>query len=137
VLRAAPEARKPDELRGLLRIATATETIFDAARDMTWVIEQGEELHPVVAAALQDTEEIATETIVERGSSAEGRSLRELQLETETGMFVLAIQRGRRWIYRPRPGFQLQGEDRLISIGPEEGAEQLQALCSAPVPAAS
>ena len=131
VLRAAPEARKPDELRGLLRIGYASETIFDAARDMTWLVEHGEELHPVVAMALEETEEVATETVVEPGSPADGRSLKQLQLETETGMLVLAVQRGRRWIYRPRPRFELQAGDRVISIGPAEGAAELEALCAA------
>ena len=42
VLRAAPEARDPDELRGLLRLAAASEYICDAARDMTWYVEQDE-----------------------------------------------------------------------------------------------
>ncbi|MDP9295619.1 MAG: potassium channel protein, partial [Actinomycetota bacterium] len=117
-----------DELRGLLRLASASESICDAARDMTWYVERGEELHPVVQMALEETEETAAETLVEADSRADGRSLRELQLETETGMFVLAVQRGRRWTYRPRPRFVLQAGDRVISIGPEEGAEELEAL---------
>jgi uncharacterized protein with PhoU and TrkA domain len=132
VLRAAPEARQPDDLRGLLRIGNASETIFDAARDMTWLVEQGEELHPVVAMALADAEEVAAESVVEPGSRADGRSLKQLQLETETGMFVLAVQRGRRWIYRPRPRFELEAGDRVISIGPPDGADELLALVSAP-----
>jgi uncharacterized protein with PhoU and TrkA domain len=136
VLKAAPESSDTDELRGLLRLASAGEMIFDAARDMTWPVEQGVELHPVIAMALEETEEVAAETIVEAGSRAEGRSLKDLALETETGMSVLAIQRGRRWIYRPRAGLTLEAGDRLISIGPEEGAGDLQALCSAPAPAA-
>src|ERR687887_2321073 len=134
VLRAAPEARKPDELRGLLRIGYASETIFDAARDMTWMVERGEELHPVVAMALEETEEVATETVVEPGSRADGKSLKQLQLETETGMLVLAVQRGRRWIYRPRPRFELQAADRVISIGPEEGAAELETLATSRPP---
>ncbi len=136
VLRAAPEARNPDELRGLLRLASASETICDAARDMTWYVEHGEELHPVVQMALEETEETGAETVVEAGSYADGRSLKQLQLETETGMFVLAVQRGRRWIYRPRPQFVLEAGDRVISIGPEEGAEELDALCRVTAPAA-
>src|SRR5438034_621654 len=79
VLKAAPEARKADELRGLLRLAYASETIFDAARDMTWLVESGEELHPVIQMALEETEEVAAETVVEPNSRAEGRTLRELQ----------------------------------------------------------
>ncbi|HEY1330968.1 MAG TPA: TrkA C-terminal domain-containing protein [Actinomycetota bacterium] len=135
VLKAAPEARKSDELRGLLRLGYASEVIFDAARDMTWPIEHGEPLHPVIQMALEETDEVATETMVEQGSPAAGRSLKELQIETETGMFVLAVQRGRRWIYRPRPRFELQAGDRVISLGPEEGAAELDALFRAPAPA--
>ena len=137
VLRAAPEARRPDELRGLLRLANAGETIFDAARDMTWSVEHGEELHPVVAMALEETEEIASEVVIEPGSAADGKSLKELAVETETGMFVLAVQRGRRWIYRPRAGFRLQAGDRVISVGPEEGAAEFEALATAPARAFS
>lgn len=133
VLRAAPEARHPDELRGLIRLAGASEAMCDAARDMTWYVERGEDLHPVVQLALEETEETSAETIVQPGSPAAGRSLKELRLETETGMFVLAVQRGQRWIYRPRPGFVLREADRLISVGPEEGEEKLWALTGAPI----
>jgi len=129
VLRAAPEARDVDELRGLIRLASASESICDAARDMTWYVEQGEPLHPVVQMALEETEETSAETIVQPRSPADGRSLGELQFETETGMFVLAIQRGARWIYRPRGVFTLQAGDRLISVGPDEGEDELIALC--------
>ena len=135
VLRAAPEARNPDELRGLLRIASASEAICDAARDLTWYVEQSVPLHPVVQMALEETEETGAETLVERGSPADGKSLKELRVETETGMFVLAVQRGSRWIYRPRASFVLREGDRLISIGPEEGEEELQALCGVPAAA--
>jgi uncharacterized protein with PhoU and TrkA domain len=137
VLRAAPEARNVDELRGLIRLASASESICDAARDMTWYVEHGEPLHPVVQMALEETEETSTEMVVEPGTPADGRSLRDLRVETETGMFVLAVQRGARWIYRPRAGFVLRAGDRLIAVGPEEGKAELARLCraEAPVPA--
>ncbi len=133
VLRAAPEARDPDELRGLIRLAGASEAMCDAARDMTWYVERGEALPPVVQMALEETEETSTQTVVRAGSLASGRSLRELRLETETGMFVLAVQRGARSIYRPRPGFVLLEGDRMISVGPEDGEEKLLAVAEPPV----
>jgi uncharacterized protein with PhoU and TrkA domain len=137
VLRAAPEARNPDELRGLIRLASASEAICDAARDLTWYVEHGIPLHPVVQMALEETEETGAETVVERGSAADGASLKDLRVETETGMFVLAVQRGSRWIYRPRASFVLREGDRLISVGPEEGEEELQALCGVPASVAT
>jgi uncharacterized protein with PhoU and TrkA domain len=128
VLRAAPEARNPDDLRGLIRLAYASEIIFDAARAMTRLVEEGEELHPVVAEALQASDEVAAESVVQPGSRAEGATLKQLSVETETGMLVLAVQRGRRWIYRPRPRFQFEAGDRVISIGPEDGIPELESL---------
>jgi uncharacterized protein with PhoU and TrkA domain len=108
----------------------------DAARDLTWYVEHGEPLHPVVQMALEETEETSAETLVEAGSAADGRTLKDLGVETETGMFVLAVQRGPRWIYRPRGRFQLQAGDRLIAVGPEDGAEELDRLCRGAQPAA-
>jgi uncharacterized protein with PhoU and TrkA domain len=107
----------------------------DAARDMTWYVEQGEPLHPVVQIALEETEETGAESVVEAGATADGRTLKDLRLETETGMFVLAVQRGPRWIYRPRGRFQLRAGDRLIAVGPEEGADELDRLCRVTAPA--
>ncbi len=128
VLRSAQEARNPDDLRGLIRLAHASEIIFDAARSMTRLVEQGEELHPVIAAALVESDEVGYETVIAEGAPAAGRSIRDLALETETGMFVLAVQRGRRWTYRPKPGFVFEPGDRVIAIGPDEGAEALDEL---------
>jgi uncharacterized protein with PhoU and TrkA domain len=46
-------------------------------------------------------------------------------------MFVLAVQRGSRWTYRPRARFEIRTGDRLISVGPEDGEEELLELCRA------
>ena len=128
ILRSALEARNPDDLRGLLRIADASEMIFDAAREMTRLVEQGEELHPVIAAALVESDEVGYEGVVAQHAQAAGRSIKDLAVETETGMFVLAVQRGRRWTYRPKPRFVFEAGDRIIAIGPSDGGEELDKM---------
>jgi uncharacterized protein with PhoU and TrkA domain len=128
VLRSSPEARNTDDLRGLLHLAHASEMIFDSAREMTRLVEQGEELHPVIAAALVESDEMGHETIVQAGSPADGKSIKDLSVETETGMFVLAVQSGRRWTYRPKPRFVFHADDRIIAIGPAEGGEELDEM---------
>ena len=102
--------------------------IFDSAREMTRLVEKGEELHPVIAAALVESDEFGYETEVQAGSPADGRSIKDLSIATETGMFVLAVQRGRRWTYRPKPRFALAAGDRLVALGPAEGGEELDRL---------
>jgi uncharacterized protein with PhoU and TrkA domain len=126
VLRAAAELEDPEELRGLIHLASASERIVDAAQSMTRVIEDEGPPHPIIAAALSEADEIVAEAIVAPGSRIEGQTLGGLQLHTETGMEVLAIQRDERWIYRPRRTRTLQMGDRLLAIGPEEGAPRLR-----------
>jgi uncharacterized protein with PhoU and TrkA domain len=43
-------------------------------------------------------------------------------------MFVLAVQRGRRWTYRPKPRFTFAAGDRVIAIGPDDGCDELDGL---------
>ena len=130
VLRAAAEVDDEvlDELRGLLQIGLSSERIADAAQEMTRLAESEEEPHPVIAAALAEADEIVSDAVVTAGSTAESQSLRDLSLETETGMYVLAIQRDGRWIYRPRGTRTLAVDDRLLVTGPEEGVELLRSL---------
>lgn len=129
VLRAAAESEAPEELRGLIHISSASERIVDSARSMTRLIERDELPHPIIASALAETDEIVAEAVVAEDSEAEGKTLADLQLHTETGMEVVAIQRGGRWLYRPRSNRTLQRYDRILAIGPEEGATELRALC--------
>lgn len=129
VLRAAHELEDPDELRGLLHLASASERIVDAAQSMTRIIETDDPPHPIIAQALSEADEITADAFVTAGSEVDGRTLGELRLHTHTGMEVLAIDRKGRWIYRPRSTRRIEAEDRLLAIGPEEGALRLRELC--------
>jgi uncharacterized protein with PhoU and TrkA domain len=131
-LRAAQEGAEPDELRGLLHLAFASERIADAAQEMTRIVEEAEAPHPVIEEALAEADEIVASVTVQSGSPAIGRSLVELALRTEFGMEILAIQRAGRWIYRPRGSSILASGDRVIAVGPEDGARELEALLAPP-----
>jgi uncharacterized protein with PhoU and TrkA domain len=137
VLRAASDLSDDeiDELRGLMQIGLSSERIADAAQAMTRITESEEDPHPIIAAALAEADEIVADAFVNRDSAAEGRSLRDLTLETETGMYVLAINREGRWIYRPRGSHALRAGDRLLATGPEEGVAMLRAVTGDPRPA--
>jgi uncharacterized protein with PhoU and TrkA domain len=129
VLRAAQEHLDPSGLRGLVHLAQAAEEIGDAAQQLVWLIEEGEELHPILAIALGDADEVVVRVPVAAGSAADGRSLLELCMETETGFYLLAIRRGGRYLYRPRKNVVLQAGDELIATGPDEGHALLAELC--------
>ncbi len=125
VLRAAAETPDPESLRGLLHLAAASERIVDAAQSMCRLAEQ-DDVHPVIARALAEADEIVADAIVAETSEVVGRTLSELRIHTRTGMEVLAIERGGRWIYRPRSRRELAAGDRLLVVGPEESAPRLR-----------
>jgi uncharacterized protein with PhoU and TrkA domain len=128
VLLAASHIEDSSRLRGVLHLATASETIADCAMEMVWIVEKGEEVHPVLSAALGESDEIVLKLTVSPGSPADGKTLEALQLETETGMFALAVNRAGRWTYRPRDTYALRGDDSLLVTGAPEGLEPLAAL---------
>ena len=128
VLLAAPRVEDSSRLRGLLHLATASETIADCAMEMVWIVEKGEEVHPVLSAAIGESDEIVLKLTVSPGSPADGKTLDSLKIETETGMYALAVNRGGRWTYRPRDTYRLQGGDSLLVTGAHEGLEPLAEL---------
>lgn len=129
VLRSADGQIDPSPLRGLLHLAQASEEITDAAQSMVKLVTDGETLHPILAVAFGDSDEVVVRVPVAGGAPAEGKSLGVLRLETETGFYLLAIRRGGRYIYRPRKEVILQEGDELIATGPDEGHTILAHLC--------
>ena len=128
VLLAARQIEEPSRLRGMLHLATASETIADCAQEMVWIVEKGEEVHPVLSVAIGESDEVVLKLNVAPGSPADGKSLGSLRLETETGMHALAVNRGGRWTYRPRDTYVLRGDDSLLATGAPEGLEPLAEL---------
>jgi uncharacterized protein with PhoU and TrkA domain len=128
VLLAASHIEDVSRLRGILHLATASETIADAAMEMVWIVEKGEEVHPVLSAAVGESDEVVLKLTVSPGSPADGKSIEELSLEIETGMYALAVNRGGRWTYRPRDSYRFKGGDSLLAIGAPEGYEPLAEL---------
>jgi uncharacterized protein with PhoU and TrkA domain len=112
----------------MLHLAIASEAIADCAQEMVWIVEKGEEVHPVLSAAVGESDEVVLKLRVIPGSPADGRTLEALRLETETGMYALAVNRAGRWTYRPRDTYILQGGDSLLASGAPEGLEPLAEL---------
>jgi uncharacterized protein with PhoU and TrkA domain len=123
---------EPEETRGLLgliRMGVVTERIADAAAEIAEVVLRSGEPHPVLRMVIQDAEETVERFIVADGSSVVGKTLKEARIPEETGMWVLVIRRGDRWI-RPRPRTAIQAGDVIIASGYAEGEEDLKKLVS-------
>ena len=82
----------------------------------------------MLGLALGDTDEVIARVPVRAGSQLDGSTLREAKIELETGLYVLAVRRAGRYLYRPRGHVRLAADDELIATGPDEGRDRLAEL---------
>ncbi|MGI9601933.1 MAG: potassium channel family protein [Acidimicrobiales bacterium] len=129
VLRAAADNLDPSPLRGLLHLAEAAEDIGDQAHQMVQLLDNREDIHPVLGLALGESDDVVMLVPVAKGSACDGEALATLQLGIEPGFVVLAIRRGGAYLYRPRGHVRLHAGDELVASGPDEGRTLLAELC--------
>ncbi|SFR35380.1 potassium channel family protein [Halogeometricum limi] len=134
VLRAAERVEDPVQLRGLVHIASATEVISDAALEISEGVLRGIDAHPVVAAAVEESDEVIVRLRVGQTSSLANATLGDRMVKTETGMRVIAVRRGdgSEWVVQPGPTTALRPGDVLIAKGTRAGAERLGDLLEDP-----
>src|SRR6266536_1089850 len=93
-------ARSPEDaeaMGGVLHIAGAIEKIGQAASDMARVVEARLGIPDALRRDLRHADEIVGRVRVREGAPSVGRSLRELLLPSETGIWLMAIRRGDQW----------------------------------------
>lgn len=123
---------KPEESRdflGLIRLGVVTEKIADAAAEIAEVVLRGIEPHPVLKIAIEEAEETVTRVQVAEDSPLANKTLKQARIPSETGMWVLAIRRGKKLI-RPKPSTKIEASDVLIASGYAEGEEDLEKLAA-------
>ena len=114
---------------GLIRLGIATEKIADAAAEIAEVVLRGIEPHPILKLTIKDAEETVAQACVTSDSELVNLTLKESHVHEETGMLVLVIKRGGKYI-RPRADTKIQAGDILIASGYAEGADDLRKLAS-------
>jgi len=129
VLSAKNGTQEAKGLLGLIRMGVVTERIADAAAEIAEVVIRSGEPHPVLKMVIQDAEETVERLVISESSSLVGKTLREARIPEETGMWVLVLRRGDRWM-RPRPYTRIEENDIIIASGYAEGEEDLKKLVS-------
>jgi len=105
------------------------EEIADAAAEIAEVVLRGLKPHRVLQIVIEEAEETVARVQVSEKSSLIGKSLRQAQIPEETGLWILFIRRGKRWI-RPKPNVHIEVGDVLVASGYAEGVEDLTGLAS-------
>ena len=119
--------KESKDFLGLIRLGAITEQIADAAMEIADVVLKGLEPHPILKLVIEEAEETVTKVTVSENSTLVGKTIREAQIQEETGMWVLVIRRGNCWL-RPRPNTTICAGDVLIAAGYAEGEEDFESL---------
>jgi uncharacterized protein with PhoU and TrkA domain len=118
--------RTPDAAMMILKMANFIDSIADAAMSISDVVLRDIEPHPILRQVILESDVGIYRMEVRSSSVLVGRSLGELHLATETGMWVFAIKRNVRWIYGPEKKQVIQKGDILLVRGPEDGMKKLR-----------
>jgi len=114
--------RKPTDARQLapvLAIVAATEKISNAAGDIATVVLEEAGLPEEIRAALPEATEVLARATVAPDSGYAGRELRDIDLETETGVRIIGIRTEDGWELEPTAGTRLEAGDVLLLRGGE------------------
>jgi uncharacterized protein with PhoU and TrkA domain len=115
-------ARNPDEVEALapvLGLAAGADRISDAAGDIAKIVLEDIGLPEAMRAALPEAVETLVRGTVDPASPYVDRTLLDINLESDTGVRVIAIHRGDDWLFNPGPETVIRSGDRLILRGPE------------------
>jgi len=131
-LRAAGSVEDPVSIRGLLHIAASTEVISDAALEISEGVLRGAGSHPVVEAAVRESDEVMVRVTVGGESPLAGRTIARVTGETGSGMHVVAIRRAdaadgdRRYVLSPPPETTIETGDVVLAKGTRAATGRLR-----------
>ncbi|MCK9297873.1 potassium channel protein [Methanoculleus sp. YWC-01] len=124
----ARRIEEAEAMSGMLQVAEAAERIANSASDIAKLIIKDIRFPAKLKRVFPEAEEIVTRVIVSQGSEVAGRTLGDLKVQSTTGMQVIAIRRGKGWIYDPDRTTRVESEDILIARGPEAGEDPLSMM---------
>ena len=120
-------ARSPDEaetLAPVLGVVGAADKISDAAGDIAKIVTEEIGLPDAMRGALIGGVETLVRGTVAPDSGYAGRTLKDIDLESKTGVRVIAIRRDDDWILNPGPKTQIEAGDVALLRGPETGVAE-------------
>jgi len=110
----------------ILRLQMAIENISDAAASIADVVIRGLGDHPVIRMSIQDSDVVISIAAVSHGSKMIGRTFGDIKLSSRCGMFVIAIKRGKNYIYGPGKDTSIEEGDVLIANGSADGIDMFR-----------
>ncbi len=124
--------REAEAMSAVLQVISAVESIGNDAVDITRIVTRRLGIPRQLVIDLMVAEEVSHRVEVADGSHFANRPLGSFELPVVTGMRVLAVRRGRRWLVDPGGDEILNPGDVMFLRGSPDGITRLRELAGAP-----
>lgn len=117
-----------EQLSSVLRIAEASRIIANAAADIVDLIEFGIEERGFLSFLLASGNEKIRAVVVREKSDLVGRKIGSLYVESESGVSIISLKRGKMWIHdiEELDNVVIKPNDVLIVRGTEDACKQFE-----------
>ncbi len=123
----ARNIRDAERITSILQMGRSIDDISNAAADLAKMVIE-EKLHPLINEVILESEETIGKAVVSPESVLVGKTLEELDIPTNTGVWVIAVRRGKRWIFDPDEDTKLMPGDIIIGRGTRTALDYLKEL---------
>jgi len=126
IIEKAVDTGEVNQTLAAIRLGSSLEVIADAAFEIANVVMRDVDPHPILKMSVHDSDAVVARMKIMEDSLLKGKTIGELRIAENTGMWLIAIKRGKKWIYGPDRDTRLQEGDIIFATGPLEGEEHLR-----------
>lgn len=125
LLMAARNPSDAEQLAPVLSIVAATDQISDAAGDIAKIVMEDIRLPDAMRSALPEAVETLVRGVAAPDTTYTGRTLNDIDLESATGVRVLALRRGDEWLLNPDRNTRIKADDVVLMRGPDTAIDDV------------
>ncbi|MCL9813214.1 potassium channel family protein [Natranaeroarchaeum aerophilus] len=125
LMMAARNPKDTEMLAPVLGVVSGAEKISNATGDIAKIVLEEMGLPEAMRAALPEAVETLVRGTIAADSEYVGKKLKTIDLESETGVRIIAIRRGDEWITNPGPKTRIEANDVTIMRGPEQSIDDV------------
>ncbi len=120
------DAEDAESMVGVLKLASATDKISDAAGDLAVLTLLNMPLHDSVRAALIGGEEVVSRIKIREGSVIANKTIGNVFSQLNIALDIIAARKGHTWTFSPMETYVLESGDVIIVRGPREAVSKLR-----------
>ena len=131
---AVRDAEDAEAMLSILKLASSTNKLSDAAADIAILPIVGIKPHIAIRAAILYSDEIVSKIEIKDGSKVSDKPIEKIFNDLKIALDIIALRRQHRWYISPDPDFKLKQNDILIVRGSKESISVFREVVKDKVP---